>query len=202
MTVGQALRRMGLRTLLAVAAAAVFGLAGGVRAQAPAASPMSAGTARFEVRINLLPQGYQLQVSIVGDDGGVVKSVRVRSRREGERTWMTFNGDTANVATLSSAEYYVEGLDANGIVVLRDGSETAPLVVGKPAGIALAPAPSPRSNAFTADDERKKGGSALPWILAGAGVVAVAATVVIVVLATSADGAPKGATTVSPPVLR
>ena len=201
MTIRQTVRSKALGALLSAMAAVVVGLAASAGAQAPAAQ-QSLAAARFEVRINLLPQGYQLQVSVVGDPDGVVKAIRVRSRREGERAWMTFNGDTANVATLSSAEYYVEGLDADGAVVLRDGSELAPLVVGKSAGIAMAPAPAAHTDAFSPDEDPKKRGSALPWILAGAGVVAVAATVVIVVLATSADGPPKGSTAVSPPVLR
>lgn len=185
---------MGFLRSLVVIAAAVVGFAATAEAQAPAT--------RLEISTNLLPQGYQLQVRVVGDDAGVVKAIRVRSRREGERTWMTSNGDIASIATLTSADYYVEALDVNGAVVLREGTEALPHTVGKPAGIALAPLEAPRTNTFSPDKDPKKGGNALPWVLAGAGVVAVAATVIIVVLATSGDSAPKGATIVSPPMLQ
>jgi hypothetical protein len=159
------------RDLLAIATIAPdFDL--GIRAPPPIQQAFERARSRVTAPLSLRLEigasstGAEVGAATVGDRANVVRRIEIAARPAGASTWRRGEGRVELAVEPGDAiEAYARALGPGGAVLATDGSHS-----------------SPRRLVATVLEEPGEGGSWLPWLLAGAGVLAIGAAVAITVL--------------------
>jgi hypothetical protein len=110
--------------------------------------------------------GAEVGAATVGDRASVVRRIEIAARPAGASAWRRGEGRVVLAVEPGDAiEAYARALGPGGAELAVDGSED-----------------SPRRLVASALDETDGGESWLPWLLAGAGVLAIGAAVVLTLL--------------------
>jgi hypothetical protein len=131
--------------------------------------------------------GVTIAVEVQNDGAGLVRAVRIRGRSAGASGWESAEDAPLTVVTGGEAivEYWAVAIGPGGAPLASVGSEDAPLRYGA------------AGEDVEGGGASEGGGSALPWILIGAGVILVAVAVAVtIVLVGNQDAEPT--TQVSP----
>lgn len=147
------------------------------------------GTLSVRSRSEGVAGGVSVSAEAVADHGGLVRELRIFTRR-GDGRWRRTRGTQAAPAG-ESLDYYVEAIGPGGAVLAQEGSREEP--VESEAALS-------GGSLVRADDDDEGGGiSPWVWIGIGAGVLVAAGVVLAIVLAGSAG--PSGTQPESPLVI-
>lgn len=141
-------------------------LAGMLAEQAASAPPLS-----LDATATPTETGIRIDAAAANDGAGLVRSVRVLVRSDGE-AWRPVRA--GSLVPTASVLYYAEAIGPGGAVLLRAGSPAAPLSWEPP-----------EDGARHGD---AGGGSAWPWVGVVAGVVVVGAVIAVLLLAAGDGG--------------
>lgn len=147
------------------------------------------GGGRLRARVEVRRQDgrVRLALALENDPGGLVREATLFARAGGGAWQSSTEGEVAVEARDGErVEYYARVVGLGGATIVEHGAEDAPLPALVTSIVEVAPGESPPSPA-----------DPWPWVLASAGVIAVAGVVIAIVLASTSQ--PGDDTRLSPP---
>ncbi len=145
------------------------------------------GVLRVEVEAREIRGGFRIDVTLHGDIGELVGETLIFARLPGGE-WVRTEGSRASIPARGDAavEYYVNAIGPGGALLLDEGSEEAPLIVGTPgADTTNLRVQEVIRDAAVISEETERRTSPWVWVGLGLGAAAVAAGIVTAVLLTS-----------------
>jgi hypothetical protein len=164
-----------------------------VRLAYEAAVARMAGSMRLDVEARRTPDGLELVARVIDDDAALVQAVHLRARAPGGEWQRSEDGSVELLLPSGAAvEYVAEAIGPGGAVLVAAGTESAPLTatatIAPDPGMAGAEGTAASGRVGPAGHVEETGLGPWPWIIAGGGVLVVAAVVLIAVLASSPSG--------------
>lgn len=137
----------------------------------------------LEVRATRRSGGLLLEAVVVGDPGGLVRSVRLSARPVGG-TWRDWNERSARLSVRPDqpVEAHAIARGPGGAIVAEAGTRQ------RPVPLAAAPRGPVGAGQAQGDDDDDRGGGAATWAWVGAGAAVVAAAAVLTAVALSSSG--------------
>lgn len=134
------------------------------------------GPLDLEVEGRRIRGGFQIDARIQGDDGDLVEETQIYARLPGGE-WVQTEGRTASIPVRGegAVEYYVVALGPGGAVLLTEGTEFEPLLIGTAGDGNLSGDPSgdPATTVPPVEDPEARERRAWPWALLGTGIAAI-----------------------------
>lgn len=140
------------------------------------------GPLELEVEARRIRGGFQIDARIQGDDSELIEETLIYARLPGGE-WVPTEGRTASIPVRGegAVEYYVDALGPGGAVLLSEGTENEPRLIGTPGGEEPVGDPSedPTSLNPPIEDPEERVRRAWPWALLGTGIAAIIAGAII-----------------------
>jgi hypothetical protein len=140
------------------------------------------GPLSLDVEARQIRGGFQIEAHINGDDEELVGEIQIHARLPGG-DWVRTSGRTASIPVRGEGaiEYYVEALGPGDAVLLSEGTEMDPLLIGtrgtdEPEDDPPDARPSTRPSTGEPEVRERR---AWPWALLGTGIAAIIAGSVV-----------------------
>ena len=134
----------------------------------------------LQVAARRIRGGFQINARIEGDEGDLVSSIHIFARIPGG-DWVETEGESASIPVRGdgAVEFYACALGPGNAVLIEDGSESSPRLVGTPGTgdeFNETTTTAPVGSTTTEEPHERR---AWPWALLGTGVAAVIAGAII-----------------------